>query len=209
MSNLDKVFERNRVTKLGIDAMITNYLRLERENAAQLKELHRISEALGTNEGHSSVTHIETLREQLKDCSAAFDKQQEALDRNAEQLAALRKDASSKWAFLEWRDRAEKAEAKIDALMFEYCPEEMTEEQVNEWKKHQLRKEKDEGANKDTGYEYTDGYEDGYKAGMEEKKPWVGLTDEDKEECLAKWAELGWWGVVDVIEAKLREKNGG
>jgi len=64
MSNLDKVFERNRVTKLGIDAMITNYLRLERENAA--------------------------LREELKDCSAAFDKQQEMLDRNAEQIATLR-----------------------------------------------------------------------------------------------------------------------
>ena len=31
MSNLDKVFQRNRVTKLGIDAMITNYLRLEKE----------------------------------------------------------------------------------------------------------------------------------------------------------------------------------
>jgi hypothetical protein len=31
MSNLDKVFERNRITKQGIDAMITNYLRLERE----------------------------------------------------------------------------------------------------------------------------------------------------------------------------------
>lgn len=41
------------------------------------------------------------------------------------------------------------------------------------------------------------------------QREWVGLTDEDKEECLAKWAELGWWGVVDVIEAKLREKNGG
>jgi len=61
-----------------------------------------------------------------------------------DELAALHQDASSKWAFLEWRDRAEKAEAKnaakqarIDALMFEYCPEEMTEEQVNEWKKHQ------------------------------------------------------------------------
>jgi hypothetical protein len=71
MSNLDKVFERNRVTKLGIDAMITNYLRLERENAAlrgwskaQLDELHRISEALGTNDGHSSVTHIEILKEE-------------------------------------------------------------------------------------------------------------------------------------------------
>ena len=64
MSNLDKVFERNRVTKLGIDAMIDSYLRLERENAAQLKELHRISEALGTNDGHSSVTHIEILKEE-------------------------------------------------------------------------------------------------------------------------------------------------
>ena len=31
------------------------------------------------------------MREQLKDCSAAFDRQQEQLDRNAEQLAALRK----------------------------------------------------------------------------------------------------------------------
>jgi len=46
---------------------------LKKENAAQLKELHRISEALGTNEGHSSVTHIEilkgenaALREQLR-----------------------------------------------------------------------------------------------------------------------------------------------
>ena len=73
---------------------------LERENAAQLKELHCISEALGSNDGHSSVTHIEilkeenaTLREQLKECSAAFDRQQEQLDRNAEQNAALQKDA--------------------------------------------------------------------------------------------------------------------
>ena len=38
---------------------------LERENAAQLKELHRISEALGTNEGHSSVTHIEILKGEI------------------------------------------------------------------------------------------------------------------------------------------------
>ena len=32
------------------------------------------------------------------------------------ELTALRKDASSKWAFLEWRDRAEKAEAENAAL---------------------------------------------------------------------------------------------
>ena len=39
-------------------------MRLERENAAQLKELHCISESLETNEGHSSVTHIEILKEE-------------------------------------------------------------------------------------------------------------------------------------------------
>jgi len=61
------------------------------------------------------------LRQQLKDCSAAFDKQQVALDRNSEQLAAK--------------------QAKIDALMFEHCPEEMTEEQIARWKKHQVVKE--------------------------------------------------------------------
>ena len=66
------------------------------------------------------------------------------------ELAALHQDASSKWAFLEWRDRAEKAEAKnaakqarIDALMLEYCPEEMTEEQTARWKKHQVVKEEE------------------------------------------------------------------
>jgi hypothetical protein len=41
MSNLDKVFERNRITKQGIDAMITNYLRLERE-LAEVKEQLRL-----------------------------------------------------------------------------------------------------------------------------------------------------------------------
>ena len=39
MNNLDTVFERNRVTKLGIDAMITNYLRLEKELYAAQREL--------------------------------------------------------------------------------------------------------------------------------------------------------------------------
>jgi predicted nucleic acid-binding Zn-ribbon protein len=42
MSNLDKVFERNRITKQGIDAMITNYLRLERELVAAQAEIVRL-----------------------------------------------------------------------------------------------------------------------------------------------------------------------
>ena len=29
------------------------------------------------------------------------------------------------------------AQAKIDALMLEYCPEEMTEDQLQEWERHQ------------------------------------------------------------------------
>ena len=32
------------------------------------------------------------------------------------ELAALHQDAASKWAFLEWRDRAENAEAELTAL---------------------------------------------------------------------------------------------
>ena len=42
MSNLDKVFERNRVTKQGIDAMITNYLKLERKLAEAQAEITRL-----------------------------------------------------------------------------------------------------------------------------------------------------------------------
>ncbi len=52
---------------------------------------------------------------------------------------------------LAWRDRAKKAEAdaaalrvdlaerqaKIDRIMLEYCPDEMTQEQIAEWERHQ------------------------------------------------------------------------
>jgi len=61
------------------------------------------------------------LREQLKDCSAVVDRQQKMLDRNAEQLAAK--------------------QATIDMLVFEYCPIEMSLEQIARWKKHQVVKE--------------------------------------------------------------------
>jgi hypothetical protein len=92
---------------------------------------------LGTNEGHSSVTHIEILREKLKDCSAVVDMQQEQLDRNAEQLAALRLDAERyRWlrgefsrpmleAFASgydarnWHDEFTQLDAEIDAALNE------------------------------------------------------------------------------------------
>jgi len=63
------------------------------------------------------------LRDELKDCSAVVDRQQEMLDRNAEQLASK--------------------QATIDMLMFEHCPIEMSLEQIARWKKHQVVKKEE------------------------------------------------------------------
>ena len=52
---------------------------------------------------------------------------------------------------------------------------------------------------------YADGYEAGYQAGMEEKKPWVNLTDEEAAECWSTSAVKTWKN----IQSKLREKNNG
>ena len=41
------------------------------------------------------------------------------------------------------------------------------------------------------------------------KKPWAGLTDDDKEKCLVVREDRGWHGVLDAVEVKLRDKNGG
>ena len=56
-------------------------------------------------------------------------------------------------------------------------------------------------------YEY--GYESGYKAGMDEneKREWVGLTDEEKQNAYLKIDS--WDDCVNFIEAKLKQKNGG
>ena len=53
----------------------------------------------GYDDGRGAVydeleKEITALREQLKDCSAAFDRQQEMLDRSAEQIATLREALS-------------------------------------------------------------------------------------------------------------------
>jgi len=83
------------------------------------------------------------LREQLKDCSAAFDRQQEMLDRNAEQIAVLCNLLSE----------------------------------------------------------------------AEAKKPWVGLTDEERDVITGKVIGfnscVGWQeNYAKAIETKLKEKNG-
>ena len=51
--------------------------------------------------------------------------------------------------------------------------------------------------------EYERGYLDGLKA---ERKPWVGLTDEDKSELDEKYGD-DMLAHLDAIEAKLKEKN--
>jgi hypothetical protein len=36
-----------------------------------------------------------------------------------------------------WLDARDPLQAKIDVLMLEYCPKEMTKEQIEKWEKHQ------------------------------------------------------------------------
>jgi uncharacterized coiled-coil protein SlyX len=55
----------------------------------------------------------------------ARDAHQQRADRAEAQVAELRKDADSK-------------QAKIDRLMLEFCPDEMTPEQIEDWGKHQM-----------------------------------------------------------------------
>ena len=69
MSNLDKVFERNRITKQGIDAMITNYLKLERKLAEAQAEITRLK---GEAESWEKVfdrtcEHLADAKEQLRE----------------------------------------------------------------------------------------------------------------------------------------------
>ena len=58
----DYLREQLRQCSAAFDRQQQQLDRNAEQNAAQLNELHRISEALGTNEGHSSVTHIEILK---------------------------------------------------------------------------------------------------------------------------------------------------
>ena len=60
--------------------------RLRAENAAQLAELHRISDALGTMEGPSSVDHIVALRRENAELRARL-ANREATDKLIDALA--------------------------------------------------------------------------------------------------------------------------
>ena len=81
------------------DTPKTNAFVLEMQAAHRRKNLDDFDhyfEATGdlANFSRQLETELTALREQLKDCSAAFDRQQKQLDRNAEQIAALREALS-------------------------------------------------------------------------------------------------------------------
>jgi hypothetical protein len=56
--------------------------------------------------------------------------------------------------------------------------------------------------------QYVDWYNLGYQTCMAEKKPWVGLTDEEFHDLQIEHGDDP-WANFKAIEAKLREKNGG
>ena len=76
-----------------------------------------------------------------------------------------------------------------------------------------LRVKLEPADNRNTRNYYADGYEAGYQAGMEEKKPWVGLTNEDKNNCLVSadpcesLSDPEAQQLMKDVEAKLKEKN--
>lgn len=75
-----------------------------------------------------------------------------------------------------------------------------------------LRKEKDKGKHYTAKDKYSAAPEERYNESgqlIELHPKWVGLTDDDKERCLVVREDRGWHGVLDAVEAKLREKNGG
>ena len=36
------------------------------------------------------------------------------------------------------------------------------------------------------------------------KREWVGLTDEERKDCVSEYYR---WGIADAVEAKLKDKN--
>ncbi len=62
--------------------------------------------------------------------------------RELDQLASFNPDwdmlKASRDSLLEHMKLLGAAQAKIDALMLEYCPDEMTEEQMANWERHQV-----------------------------------------------------------------------
>jgi len=134
---------------------------------------------------HQAADKILALREQLKDCSAVVDRQQEMLDRNQE-----KEDSGT----THWAGCSESGPKHYKCALLEIG---------------RLRNTiTDLRVKLEAAGTYEDAYESGYQAGMEEKKPWVGLTDEEFHDLQIEHGD-DLWANFKTIEAKSKEKNGG
>jgi hypothetical protein len=70
--------------------------------------------------------------DRIKQLEAVARKQKEAWDQHMEVAQG------NAWEIVKLEREVEAAQAKIDALMLEYCPDEMTEDQVANWERHQV-----------------------------------------------------------------------
>lgn len=78
---------------------------------------------------------VKELEEQNFDLAAKFKQEKESHDQD------LERDHK---AIIEWKSRVDSAQAKIDRLMFEFCPDEITDEQFRRWQEHQRPVSKEE-----------------------------------------------------------------
>ena len=90
ISNLDKVFERNRITKQGIDAMITDYLRLERELVAEKEWVRQSTNSNARLEKFLAEAQAEITR--LKGEAESWEK---VFDRTCEHLAEAKTEIAA------------------------------------------------------------------------------------------------------------------
>lgn len=116
---------------------------------AVLAEMHDTatrSGALLTYSGFARTMHSYADR-----LAAAHAAEVEALK---ESLDGKRHEANAAWVAAEAAERdASAKQARIDALMLEYCPDEMTPEQVAEWAQHQAVAATEQAGERENGTE--------------------------------------------------------
>ena len=79
---------------------------------------------------------IESLRGQLADCQRKHIDAMELVKKDAMELIKDKWERGD-----EWKRLAGDRQARIDALMFEFCPDDMTADQIAEYEKQQREEE--------------------------------------------------------------------
>jgi hypothetical protein len=119
------------------------------------------------------------------------------------------------------RARIAELEARIDALMLEHCPDEMTPEQVAEWAKHQVPAEEAAQPAKVAAPTQADGWVMLDKRGLVHQERWwkwdffggietrEGFTPADVDNACREWPGLAPFTVVPVFLAAAQKREGG